>query len=650
MTGYAIVADAAGPEQIRAGLAAALSAADEHTGHIDGLARVLAEAADWYESLKMAGTTIAHLRDAATALTAGSGHLSTAGEQLQAAAADFAARDGQVADTIAETGNLMNADGYSETFSVNGAPAAGPAAAGDRHHPPAEQETPMADFYRQPGQAPTSAHHPGGKSMTSTSTSNGTGSAPRRRGPGTDPLKLADRMALLDGEEFAGSAVVKNEEGMLVLAAAVDTPAGRQVHLGVPVYDDEDKKKWRGGHAPAQDTEVDEEDGEEYHVDTGADDTVILDAADAARLPELAADVVARATAVDREYQALIKDSDRLSAARARLEAKRFGSDAEGQRKMDADAKLQHDEYFQRYRRRNMDAAVDRLPPEDRARYNDLQRQIDEAGTDAWEPGKEAEAATVCGLGVDEFTELRTLSRIPWQQRTKAQAARHDALKYGASSDSLHPTLPPLLAEQAAIVCGLTLQEYREMEALERIPKAHRSDYFNRGRRVRTPQEQARLDELDTSPRGATGPTDRKTYKLRASFLSGQRTHHSSKFDTAEAREQQAEIDATARPLAPGEAVDLQRITADLDAVTTRMDALGGWTSATAEIPARNGGALVLEAMQKDEYGGVDYRVGRKPADADDEWSPGANGDPYTTTAGGLRKVAKLVATLAAGT
>ncbi|GGM23133.1 hypothetical protein ACFFX1_10700 [Dactylosporangium sucinum] len=465
--------------------------------------------------------------------------------------------------------------------------------------------------------------------------------------PLPDPLRLAGRFQLDPGEQFAGSGSAKDDEGMMMLAAAVDTPDGRQVHIGVPIFD-EDRKNWRGAHAPEHDVEVDEEDdGEEYHVDTGSANTVVLDAADAARLPELAADVVARAAAVDKEYQGLVKDSDRLHADRAALEAKRFGSEEQGQRKMDADAKVLHDEEFQRHRRRDMEAAVDRLPSEDRSRYDELQRQVDAAGTDAWEPGKDAEAAAVCGLTVAEFEELRDLSRIPWRQRSETQAARHDELKFGDGSDCLHPTLPPLLAEQAAIVCGLTLEEFREMEALERIPKPHRSAYYNRNRRVRTPDEQARLDELDAAPGGARGTTDRQTYKLRGSYVSRQRTHHSAKFDTAEAREERASIDATARPLEPGEAAELERITADLNAVNARMDELGGFVSATAEIPARNGGALVIEAVQKDECGGVSYNVARRPADADEEWTPGADGEPFAPTAAGLRKAAALARKMA---
>jgi hypothetical protein len=90
-----------------------------------------------------------------------------------------------------------------------------------------------------------------------------------------------------------------------------------------------------------------------------------------------------------------------------------------------------------------------------------------------------------------------------------------------------------------------------------------------------------------------------------------------------------------------GEATELARITAELDTVNERMDKLGG-ASVTAEVPARNGGSLVIEATQKDEYGGVNYRIERKPADADEEWSTGAGGDPFAPTAAELRKAAAL--------
>jgi hypothetical protein len=603
-----------GPEQIRAAFTTAIDTTSEHLAELAGIAGVLGEAADRYETLQMTASTLEHLREGATAVTAAAAALGTAGEQLRAALADFNGRDGRVGDAVTEAGNLMQPDGYTTTFDPTGAPAVG-----GRHRAPENAQ-----------EATVTAPDPHAAS----------------RGDGApDPLRLARRIVLADGESFAGSGSVKDNDGILLLAAAVDTPHGRQVHVGVPIFD-EDRKNWRGANAPAQETAVDEDDEEPYQIDTGSQNTVVLDAADAATLPAVVDTVISRATEVDKEYKQLLKESDRLDAARSQLEAKRFGSDSEGRRKMDAEARVDQGEHYQRSRRRSMDAAVDRLPAQDRARYDDLQRQIDQAGQDAWEPGKEAEAATVCGLTEDEFAELRDLGRIPWRQRSAAQTARHDELKFGAGNDSLHPAMPPLLAEQAAIVCGLTVDEFREMEALERIPEPHRDPYFNR-RRVRTPQEQARLDDLHTSPRGATGATARQTHKLRTGYLSGQQTHHSSKFDVAEAREHLAAIDATARPLAPSEAADLRRITTELNTVNTRMDELGGWTSATAEIPARNGGALVVEATQKDEYGGVTYTADRKPADADDDWTPGNTGDPFSTTPAGLRKLAKLAAALA---
>ncbi|MGC4815824.1 hypothetical protein ACLQ29_35485, partial [Micromonospora sp. DT228] len=107
----------------------------------------------------------------------------------------------------------------------------------------------------------------------------------------------------------------------------------------------------------------------------------------------------------------------------------------------------------------------------------------------------------------------------------------------------LAPGLPPLLAAQAALVCGLSLNEYREMEALERIPKRSQVEHYNQGRRVRTHAEQARLDELDGSPGGATGATPRATYKLRGEYLSMLQAHHASKGKLADAQAAQAAMD-----------------------------------------------------------------------------------------------------------
>jgi len=456
-----------------------------------------------------------------------------------------------------------------------------------------------------------------------------------------DPLRVAGRMTLHHGERFAGSGSVADHEGMMVLAAAVDGPAGRQVHVGVPIHE-EDKKEWRGAHAPAQLTEVDDEDGEEYSTDTGSDTTVILDAADAARLPEVAEEVIGRATAADKEFRQVAKECDRLYDERARLEAQRFPG--RGEEKIAVDAKVDSEEKLQARRRRDVDRAAEHLDPADRAAYDERQRTIDAAGRDGWEPDREAEAAEVCGLAVDEFREIRDLERIPYRQRTAAQEERLDQLAHGGG-DVLHPVLPPLLAQQAALVCGLTLDEFREMEALERIPRRSRQEYYNRGRRVRTDAEQTRLDELEASTRGATGANRRDTDNLRGQYLSMLRVHHSAKTTLAQARTEQAAMEATAQPLDAATAAELDRVVVAHDAASEQYDARAGWASATAEIPARNGGALVIEAIQEEE-GGVRYKVDRKPADADEDWSAGTIGEPFTVTAGGLRKAAKLVGDL----
>jgi hypothetical protein len=504
----------------------------------------------------------------------------------------------------------------------HGTPPAAPAPTGGRHRAPEQGED-----------KPT---------VTATPP---TGPGPGKEGV-PDPLRVASRIVLREGERFAGSGSVAGSDGQLALGAAVDTPQGRQVHLGLPI-DPEDKKNWRGGNAPNEEerpVEDDEADGETYTIETGADDTVVLDAADAARLAGEIEGIIERATAADKEYRQLVKNSNRLYDQRTKLEERRFPG--RGEEKIALDNRVEHDEKYQGRRRRDVERAVDRLSPADRAAYDERQRKIDAAGRDAWEPGKEAEAAEVCGLTGDEFKEMRDLERIPYQQRTAAQEQRLDQLAHGGG-DCLHPVLPPLLAEQAALVCGLTLDEYREMEALDRIPARSRHEYHNRGRRVRMDAEQARLDELEASPRGATGANQRETDKLRGEYLSMLRTHHSSKSKLADARAEQAAMEATAQPLDAATAAELERVTANLDAVGQTLDERGGYASAGVEIPSRNGGALVVEAMQEEEEGGVRYRVERKPADADEDWYVGSNMDPYTATPGGLRKLGKLARDLA---
>jgi hypothetical protein len=99
--------DTAGPEQIRTGFADAAATISGQACQVAGLATGLGDAADWYETLGMAASTVSPLRAAATALTGSHTRLQAAGEHLQAAIADFDARDGRVADAVTATGNLM---------------------------------------------------------------------------------------------------------------------------------------------------------------------------------------------------------------------------------------------------------------------------------------------------------------------------------------------------------------------------------------------------------------------------------------------------------------------------------------------------------------------------------------------------------------
>ncbi|WP_431913314.1 hypothetical protein [Micromonospora carbonacea] len=96
--------EATGPEEIRAAFTQAAETAGENAETIGGIAGVLTEAADRYEGLDMAASTVGHLRDAAEQFAAAQAALNTAEEELQAALADFTAKDGAVAETVAETG------------------------------------------------------------------------------------------------------------------------------------------------------------------------------------------------------------------------------------------------------------------------------------------------------------------------------------------------------------------------------------------------------------------------------------------------------------------------------------------------------------------------------------------------------------------
>ncbi|WP_089156024.1 hypothetical protein [Micromonospora sp. NBS 11-29] len=392
----------------------------------------------------------------------------------------------------------------------------------------------------------------------------------------------------------------------------------------------------------AQKTVLDE-DGEECTVDTGADATAVLDAVDAASLPEQIDAMIATAVAADKKYRRLVKESNRLYDERLRLESRRFPG--RGEEKIRADWQVEHALKYQGARRREYEQVADRLSPQDRAVYDERQRRIDAAGRDGWEPGREVEAAEVCGVTPEQFAEITAIERVDGRRQSSEQVKRVNELKYG-SGDFLNPILPPLLEQQAALVCGLTPAEYREMERLEAIRPQRRYAYLD-GRRMRTDAEQARLDELYAATGGVTGANQRETHKLRTRYRTGLETHHNGKWDLAEARVEQAAMEVTAQPLDPPTAAALQRFTADMDAIGRVLDERGGWPSATVEIPARNGGALVIEALQEEEEGRVSYRVDRRPADADEQWSVGYATDPYTTTAAGLRKLGRLVRDLA---
>jgi hypothetical protein len=194
--------EARGPEEIRAAFTTAIDTANGHAEDLTGIAGVLGEAADRYETLQMSSSTLGHLRDGAAAVRAAAAALGTAGEQLQAALTDFNDRDGQVGDAVAEAGNLMRPEGYTETFG---------------------QPTPSA--------------HAREASMPTDTPAAGTAPTP-------DKLKLSARMALQAGEHVAGSDAMDAPEG-IVCAVAVASPHGPRVHVGLNIGD-EDKNRWRG--------------------------------------------------------------------------------------------------------------------------------------------------------------------------------------------------------------------------------------------------------------------------------------------------------------------------------------------------------------------------------------------------------------------
>ncbi len=159
----------------------------------------------------------------------------------------------------------------------------------------------------------------------------------------------------------------------------------------------------------------------------------------------------------------------------------------------------------------------------------------------------------MCGLSVDEYRQLVELQKKSYPTRTRAENERHEEL-----DPSYH--LPPLLAEQAAIVHGLTVDEYREKEALEKIgAPPHRYGGRPGGR---TPDQQARYEQLRHSPGGVVGATPKQTAKLRNQFETYQSAHHSDKLTWAAERQQRAELETRARPLEEADAARLRQVIA----------------------------------------------------------------------------------------
>ena len=446
-----------------------------------------------------------------------------------------------------------------------------------------------------------------------------------------DPLRVANRFVLPAGQSFAGSGTAKNDDGYLLLAAAVDTPHGRVVHVGVPI-DPLDKPHWAGAHAPAQKTHIDPDSDPDDEdrittVDTGAAITVVLPAAAAAQLPAQVDAIVAEATEADQRYRKYAKRCDKLYAERSALQAKRFTDPADADLQLRLDGLESQHVKYQRRRRAEMDEAADRLSPADRARYDDLQRRIDEAGTDRFHLDTPELAAAVCGMTVTDYHDLLELKKTPYSERTAECTARSEQLT--------SPYLPPLLAEQAAIVRGLDLNDYRELETLQQLGRPHRGYGGRLG--GRTPQQQARYEHLCNAPGGATGTTPRQTAELRDQFETYLNAHHSDKLSWTAERQQRAALADRARPLGPADAARLQQITAELDELSDLCETLGGEVIASVEVPGCTGTTLLVEAVQREEEGGVDYSI----------WESASEGDAYLTTASGLRKAAKMIADLA---
>ncbi|GIF08872.1 DNA translocase FtsK [Actinoplanes siamensis] len=100
--------EAMGADEIRAAFTEAITATEEPVNELGGLASALAESADAYEARQMAGSTVEQIREGAEAMKAAVAQLENAREHLEAALADFNAKDGVVADTVTDVGNLAD--------------------------------------------------------------------------------------------------------------------------------------------------------------------------------------------------------------------------------------------------------------------------------------------------------------------------------------------------------------------------------------------------------------------------------------------------------------------------------------------------------------------------------------------------------------
>lgn len=464
-----------------------------------------------------------------------------------------------------------------------------------------------------------------------------------------DPVKVGTKMDLGDGETFAGSAKTRSDQaGAMVLVAAVDTPDGRVLHVGV--VHEESKGDWRGGNAPAQEEKVEGfEDGGDpadynlspeevedmtYTVDTGADTTVVIPADAAAQLPEQVDEIIAKAKEVDQEYKATTRQYDKLDREREKIEGKRFADPADVERKKHLDHRMDHSTKYQKWRRDQMRKVRAKLSPEDQARYDELQEQIDRAGVDIFEADKEAEAAAVCDLSVDQLRELQELKRIPYTKRTRAQHARVDFL----GGDGAYR--PDLLTQQAALVRGLTFDEYVELGRLRAI-----GDPKSLVKGGRNEQQEARYQQLVNAPGGATEATPEKTRKTRNGFENTQATHHDTKLEWAREKAEREELMSRAGPLNEKDAARLEQVNAELAVLGDRIDTLTD-TKTAVEIPGKDGKTLIVAAHQQEEYGGVDYVVDVRPADADEDWYSGSVTEPYRTDDRGLQKVAGQLSAL----